>query len=1262
MSDRSDDPRARFIKDATRIFDGGVDGGRPPSEIGLDQVAAAVNCTLRGGRARPRPGWFNRPLVFDSESIQELFLGSDTANAGFFQEAGFYNGGGYAGANALTPQPVSLLTSISGRQLRISLLPQMGTTTTTAEVVLPAVGSTVPVPVLTSFQMSMSQSAITIDGYPVTLTYIDPGGTSITVQNNSAPGVGIILLAGSTVAFPPVQAFMVDEITPSVGTLLGTIQTAGGSTTSSMSFIIPNSPGTSTVNVVSSSGFSLAYPNLTVGGYPVLLTAINSNGTQMTVQNNTPANNGITVASGLPVVQAFVIPAVGTPANLPVTDTTDFTPQYPLITLGGNTLNTSVNTTNSPAFAVPPLNQSITIPVNSTTGMTKSLPLIGIRSSTAITSDVTFPGPVTTTGPNSPDDKFNIPSAGSTVSVFVADSSGLSMLYPALLIGGYRLTLTKIISGTKITVLNELSSQAGEDVDDGAAVAVISAPFTIPVTSTQGMSLEMPGLAIQSVPNVQLTLLSLNQGANAITVQNNDSDYSGVTFHTPITLLFDIPLNLTLVDQEYNTIEVQNQIVANGGMAIASAAPVDFQTTATATTTTTNTDNIPIPAVGCQFPVPVTSTVNFPFMLVNETIHIGGYLFAFVSVDGPLQITVNNMTSGQGGKNILPASNVSFPQAGLTNISIVKGYAMPAVGSNIAVALASTAGISISQPNLIISGYAVTLISVDTPTQITVQNRNAEYVGAWIANGSSVQFTQVNYTLIVTDIVNSTTVQVENNLTAQAGASVPAGTNVQVQVADTNDPLVPMNWSRQAERWWILQDNQSLPVIYDGSMAVRSDPSKNQVPVGNVMCYAQGRLSVALTDRLSYMVGDAVGDPSGTPGNNYLDSILFFTDTQYLNEGGNLVARIYGAPSNGGPILSMVACAQTDTQLGQGSMLVGTPNVVFTVNLPFDRTTWSTTTNPLQTANPIIGPVGQRSTVLVNTDCWYRSMDGMRSYKMAWREINTGPGNTSLSNEVDDILEKDTQFLMEFESAVLFDKRLLTTIGPVMSAQGVWHQGLAVVDFNIEDGLRRRSKPAWEGTWSGLRILKILTGKVNNTDRAFMFVLNDEAQIELWELSTDNEYDGDWNGSLPPTPINWTVESRGYTCRNPDQFKKLKHAHIVAPVVSGAVTFAVAYKSDEWPCWQPWKTVVRCAKTGDCGTWVNPGCIPAINLPQPRRPIRLPEPADTPNDITKKLYRNGYEFQLQLQIQGYAEISELRLFAMDEPELVGPDRASEYES
>ena len=53
-----------YVKDACLSFVGGVNAAVPPHTVGRDQCVAAVNATMRGGRAKPRHGYYHyRPAV-----------------------------------------------------------------------------------------------------------------------------------------------------------------------------------------------------------------------------------------------------------------------------------------------------------------------------------------------------------------------------------------------------------------------------------------------------------------------------------------------------------------------------------------------------------------------------------------------------------------------------------------------------------------------------------------------------------------------------------------------------------------------------------------------------------------------------------------------------------------------------------------------------------------------------------------------------------------------------------------------------------------------------------------------------------------------------------------------------------------------------------------------------------------------------------------------------------------------------------------------
>ena len=472
---------------------------------------------------------------------------------------------------------------------------------------------------------------------------------------------------------------------------------------------------------------------------------------------------------------------------------------------------------------------------------------------------------------------------------------------------------------------------------------------------------------------------------------------------------------------------------------------------------------------------------------------------------------------------------------------------------------------------------------------------------------------------------------------------------------DVNSPVLPMGWSEQVENYWVFQDNQSLPIIFNGSTAVRANQALSQIPVGNVMCYAQGRLTVALPDGLSFRIGDLVFGASGTAQNQYRDASLYFTENNYLNEGGDFVARVFGAPSGVGKITMMTALAQPNTALGQGPLMVGTPYCMFTVQLPFDRTTWKNLANPMQTTTPLNGPLGQDSVVLVNTDVWYRGIDGFRSYIQTVRQDESSWTMTPMSNEIDATLAYDTQFLLPFGAGVFFDNRIIQLISPVQSAQGVWHRGMAVIDMNLVSGLRTNTSPAWEGVWSGLRFLKILKCMVNGVERCFIYTLNANTNaIELWELMPQDNFDTGPGGVQ--YPITWTLDTRDYSCGDYDAFKRLETGRAIVSNMVGPCSMTVNYRTDSSPCWQPWTTKNFCSKYQDCGPFGPPACNPPQTFrEQERTPLKFVMPADNFDPIAKKKYRTGYGFQLQLINTGAYDLRQLRIYSLPEAESLSPE-------
>ena len=460
---------------------------------------------------------------------------------------------------------------------------------------------------------------------------------------------------------------------------------------------------------------------------------------------------------------------------------------------------------------------------------------------------------------------------------------------------------------------------------------------------------------------------------------------------------------------------------------------------------------------------------------------------------------------------------------------------------------------------------------------------------------------------------------------------------------DANSSLLPKAWHRQVQKYWIITNNQSYPIIFDGSASRRADPTKNEIPVGNVIAESMGRIIIGLPDRITFRVGNLIF------GDGTLENILRFDENNYLNEGGDFIARVFGAPSDSGEIRAIISGAMTNAQLGEGPCQVGTPNQVFTLNLPFDRTTWKNLSNALQTCNPIMGPLGQDSTVRHNSDLFYRALDGIRSYILAQREFGTD-GNTSISGEVNDILEYDTQSLLEFGSAVVWENQLIHTISPVQSARGVWHRGFVVRDFEPEAATQRDYGAIWNGVWTGVRVLKVVSGMIDGVSRCFMYVLSDAQEIELWEMDSNRATD---EGNVP---ISWSVDFPSLNCGDSDRFKTLQTGRVIISGLVGSLSVKVKYRTDLSPCYQLWDQFTVCAKYQDCDQPIN--CAPRTYREQQRTPVRFRMPPDDFDPTSGIRYRTGFEFQPRLEMLGYAEIRQLRIYTLDTPESLARERSA----
>ena len=473
--------------------------------------------------------------------------------------------------------------------------------------------------------------------------------------------------------------------------------------------------------------------------------------------------------------------------------------------------------------------------------------------------------------------------------------------------------------------------------------------------------------------------------------------------------------------------------------------------------------------------------------------------------------------------------------------------------------------------------------------------------------------------------VNTTTLEV-TDLSAQTGL--------------INSASRPRIWAVQAEEWLIIQDNESLPLIYNGVSLRRSIPESeggNEIPVGSVMEYNKGRIWLALPDGQSFIAGDLAYSITQTT-----KDILSFTENVFLNGGGT-----FTIPSNAGEIRAMRSIAIQDTTTAQGPLQIFTTRGVVSVDAPYDREQWQNTVNPIQTISVLAaGSQSQDATVNVNGDIWFRSEDGIRSFSIARRDHGTWV-NTPLSTEISRVLDRDNPEELYVGSSVLFANRLLTTAASSKYQtssnvqKGIIHKGLSVLDFHPVSGMFNRSSPNWDGMWTGLDIFQILVQP--EADRCFLFVLGDDDDIELYELTKTEKFD---NGD---NPISWAIETPSYGFDdNGWNLKQLRTASVWYDRITGNVSLTTKFRPDDEPVWQAHHTWQECQTYEGCE--LDACGVPAYYNESYRSRVLLPTFSSTCDTTTGTPFNEGYNFALRLEVNGFCRLKRLRLEAQHMPE------------
>jgi hypothetical protein len=397
--------------------------------------------------------------------------------------------------------------------------------------------------------------------------------------------------------------------------------------------------------------------------------------------------------------------------------------------------------------------------------------------------------------------------------------------------------------------------------------------------------------------------------------------------------------------------------------------------------------------------------------------------------------------------------------------------------------------------------------------------------------------------------------------------------------------------------------------------------------------------------------------------------IIHFTEHFYIAEGGALTLS-----AELGRIRGLSFLPVQDTSAGQGDLVAFCERgaTSFAVSLP--RSEWKTTAGFQKILFLNIGAVSD-SICPVNGDLYFRSLDGngIRSYRNARAEFD-GYGQTPVSSEVDPILLRDTDFLLQKDrqiqaeasatvfglgtSFAYFDNRLLMTCLPQATTgtpSRVVFNGVIALDFKSSSGnfSNNKSSAVYDGVWTGLKALSLVSGEFTGRRRAFAMCFHNNVN-EIWEISKDNEFDKP--SSSARSNIVCSVTTPNFNFKSASELKKLIRADLWFDMISGGPTSALDvvlfYRPDSSPEYVQWATWTRCFTT----EYTN-GIAP-IDLVTPYAKgyapqLRAPTPSNTANEITGIPDNLGYDFGLKIKWTGQGRLNRLLVHALKVVEKVG---------
>lgn len=462
----------------------------------------------------------------------------------------------------------------------------------------------------------------------------------------------------------------------------------------------------------------------------------------------------------------------------------------------------------------------------------------------------------------------------------------------------------------------------------------------------------------------------------------------------------------------------------------------------------------------------------------------------------------------------------------------------------------------------------------------------------------------------------------------------------QVQVMNPTDPL-NVNAARinssPAGRFLVIFDWPSVPMIVEGLVVRRSDPTKNEVPVSVIGGYNQNVLMIGNAgNEFTFSDPAAYGFPQGP---------ISFTLVELPSTG--FTGQIFQLSTNYGndPITAMSFLQFTDSSTGIGPALISTAKQVFSYQTQTPRSTWLN--NQFGSALlSVTGMAGQLSQINLNSDLLFACADAqIRALSMS-RDQQRRWGNFPISIEVSNYLLLHDKSLAQFICAGYFENKAFFGANPFRThgqdADGNSYTdyacaGFVVMELNAVSGLNSAGQtPVWAGLWTGIRPMAMVV----NNQQAFVMSKDEGYGNVLYRLDPEINYDVIRGKEQDIRSILYTrafecpaVSSVGGRVSTSNSNKLLHSMSVSINDIQGNFQITTSYKPEHGPNYIHWRTYNHIAPVQQCSSMIDaPNGLSGHSI----RDFYLGaiEDENECNPATQETYSTFKKVQIQIELIG----------------------------